>query len=128
MINFNQDTVFNLTPIDISKARSEVDGLLVNGEMIVSAFKTVRDQLLFTNKRIIAIDVQGLTGMRKSYTSLPFANVMYFTVQTPGFLEIFSDSEMTLYFSNGFTARFEFRGSVDIGAIGRYVSEYVLTK
>ena len=49
-----------------------------------------------------------------------------FNIQTPGFAELFPDSELTLTFSNGFTAEFEFKGKVDIGAIGRLISEYVL--
>ena len=65
MINFNKNSVWNLKPIDVSAVRSEVTGLLVSGEEIVCAFKTIRDQLVFTNKRIISIDVQGITGTKK---------------------------------------------------------------
>ncbi len=128
MINFNKETVFNLKPIDVANVRDEVHGLLIDGEEILSAFKTVRDQLVFTNKRIISIDVQGFTGRRKSFASMPYANVQFFTIQTPGFAEIFPDSELFLTFTNGFVARFEFRGNVDIGKIGRIISDYVLRK
>lgn len=92
------------------------------------AFQTVRDQLVFTNKRIISIDVQGLTGKRKSFGSMPYSKVQYFSVQTPGFVEIFPDSELFLMFTNGFTAKFEFKGNVDIGFIGRMISQYVLER
>ncbi len=90
------------------------------------AFQTVRDQVVFTNKRIISIDVQGITGKKKSYSSLPYSKIQYFSVQTPGFAELFPDSELFIMFSNTFTARFEFRGNVDVGLIGRMISEYVL--
>lgn len=126
MINFNKDSVWNLTPIDLSHIRRDVDGLLINGEAPIMAFKTVRDQLVFTNKRIISIDVQGVTGKRKSFTSLPYSKVQFFSIQTTGFMELVPDSELALTFSNGFTATFEFRGKVDIGEIGRVISEYVL--
>ena len=96
------------------------------GEEIVAAFRTIRDQLVFTNKRIISIDVQGLTGLKKSFAIMPYSKVQFFTIQTPGFAELVSDSELYLMFSNGFTAKFEFRGSVDIGALGRTISTYVL--
>lgn len=125
-INFNQNSVFNLKPINPSSVRSEVQGLLINGEEVMFAFQTVRDQLVFTNKRIIAIDVQGLTGRRKSFSTMPYSKVQYFSIQTPGFAEIFPDSELFLMFSSGFTAKFEFKGQVDIGTIGRMISEYVL--
>ena len=61
MISFNKNSVFNLKPIDASEVRSEIGTFLIDGEEIVAAFKTVRDQVVFTNKRIISFDVQGLT-------------------------------------------------------------------
>ena len=125
-INFNEDSVWNLRGIKPESVRADVNGLLIGGETIVSAFQTVRDQLVFTNKRIIAIDVQGVTGKRKSFTTLPYSKVQFFTIQTPGFMELFSDTELLLMFSNGFTAKFEFRGSVDIGQISRVISQYAL--
>ena len=125
-ISFNKESVFNLKPIPVENVRSEVNGLLISGEECVLAFQTVRDQLVFTNKRIISIDVQGLTGKRKSYASMPYAKIQYFSVQTPGFAEIIPDSELFLMFSNGMTATFDFKGNVDIGRISRMIAEYVL--
>lgn len=125
-ISFNTNSAFNLKPINIEAVRDEVNGLLIDGEKIEFAFQTVRDQLLFTNKRIIAIDVQGITGKRKSFATMPYSKIQYFSIQTPGFMEMFPDSELFVMFSNGFTAKFEFKGAVDIGKIGRMLSEYVL--
>ena len=127
-INFNKESVWNLKPINANSVRSELNGLLVEGEFVAAAFQTVRDQLIFTNKRIVAIDVQGLTGKRKSFASMPYSKIQYFSIQTPGFAELFPDSELFLMFTNGFTAKFEFKGAVDIGQIGRMISEYVLEK
>ncbi len=126
MINFNKNSVWDLKPIELSAVRDEVKGLLVLDENVISAFKTIRDQLIFTNKRIIAIDIQGLTGTRKSFASMPYSKIEFFTIQTPGFGELISDSELILMFSNGFVATFEFKGNVDIGKIGRTISEYVI--
>ncbi len=125
-VNFNQDSVFNLKPINSDAVRGEVNGLLINGEEVLYAFQTVRDQLVFTNKRVISIDVQGITGKKKSFSSMPYSKVQFFSIQTAGFAELIPDTELLLMFSNGFTATFEFKGQVDIGAIGRMISEYVL--
>ena len=125
-VNFNTNSVFNLKPIDVSAVRDEVNGLLIDGEQVEFAFQTVRDQLLFTNKRIISIDVQGITGKRKSFATMPYSKIQYFSIQTPGFMELIPDSELYVMFSNGFTANFEFKGAVDSGKIGRMLSEYVL--
>lgn len=126
MINFNKDSAFDLKPIPIAEVRDEVNGLLIAGEEIACAFKTIRDQLIFTNKRIISVDVQGITGKRKSFSSMPFSKVQFFAIQTPGLVELIPDSELVMTFSNGFTAKFEFKGDTDIGKIGRMISEYVL--
>ena len=126
MINFNTNSAWNLKPISTGEVRAEVSGLLIPGEKIAAGFKTIRDQLIFTNKRVISIDVQGITGARKSYASLPYSKIQFFAIQTPGFMEAVPDSELVLTFSNGFTATFEFKGNVDIGEIGRMISEFVL--
>ena len=125
-VNFNQNSVFNLKPISNDEVRGEVDGLLIADEKVEFAFKTIRHQLVFTNKRIISIDVQGITGKRKSFATMPYSKIQYFSIQTPGFMELFPDSELFVMFTNGFTAKFEFKGAVDIGKIGRMLSEYVL--
>lgn len=125
-ISFNKESVFNLKPISLDSVRNEVQGLLVNGEECIYAFQTVRDQLIFTNKRIISVDVQGFTGKRKSFASMPYSKIQYFSIQTPGLLELIPDSELYIMFSNGATAKFEFKGNTDIGKIGRMISEFVL--
>lgn len=128
MINFNKNSCFNLKPIELSEVRSEVESFLIDGEEMICAFKTVRDQVVFTNKRIISIDVQGITGKRKSFSTLPYSTIQFFSIQTQGFLEIFPDSELFIQYANGFTAEFEFKGNVDICKIGKIISQFVLTK
>ena len=125
-VNFNRESVWDLKPIPVRDVRDDVLGLLLEDEEINSAFRTVRDQLVFTNKRIISIDVQGITGRRKSFSSMPYSKIQFFSIQTPCFVVLVPDSELFLMFANGFTAKFEFKGAVDIGAIGRMISEYVL--
>ncbi len=127
MINFNKNSVWNLRPINVNEVRNELYGLLLNDEVILSAFKIIRDQLVFTNKRIVAIDVQGITGSKRSFSSLPYSKVQFFAIQTPSVMEMVKDSELYLEFSSGFSATFEFKGDVDIGQIGRMVSKYVIS-
>ena len=125
-INFNSDSVFNLKPIDVESVRGEVHALLIDGEEVLMAFQTVRDQLLFTNKRILSVDVQGITGKKRSFGTMPYSKIQFFSIQTPGFAEIFPDSELFVMFSNTFTAKFEFKGNVDVAKLGRIISEHVL--
>lgn len=127
-INFNKDSVFDLTPITRDYVYKEVDDLLIDDEKICAAFKTFRDQLVFTTHRIISVDVQGLTGKKVSYTSLPYSKIQFFSIQTPGFAELVPDSELMITFTSGFNATFEFKGNTNIGGIGRLISRYVLSK
>ena len=126
MINFNKDSVFNLRQIDIAKVRDEVSSYLIEGEEIIDAFQTIRDHVVFTNKRIISIDVQGITGKRKSFATLPYSTIQFYEIQTQGFFEIFPDTELFIQYANGFKAQFEFKGNVDICRIGKIISTYVL--
>ena len=69
----------NLKPISVDAVKGEVNGLLIGGEEVVMAFQTVRDQLIFTNKRIIAVDVQGITGKREILSApCPIPKIQYF--------------------------------------------------
>ncbi len=126
MINFNKNTVFDLKPIELSEVRDEIQTFLIESEELLCAFKTFRDQVVFTNKRIISIDVQGITGKRKSFSTLPYSTIQFFEIQTQGFMEIVPDSELFIQYANGFTAQFEFKGNVDICKIGKIISTYVL--
>ena len=127
MIDFDSQGFFSrLKKVDNSEFGKIINDFLIDGEDIIGSYKSVRDGVVFTNKRIIAIDVQGITGKRKSFSTMPYSKIQYFSIQTPGFAEIFPDCELFIMFSNGFTAKFEFKGQVDIGQIGRMISAFVL--
>lgn len=101
-----------------------VQDILIEEEKPISAYKGIRDIVVFTTKRIIAINVQGLTGKKKDFTSLPYSKIQAFSVETAGMLDL--DAELELYFSGIGKVRFEFSGACDIVAIGRVIGRYVL--
>ena len=61
----------NLKEIAQKQVKSEVNNMLVTGENIIQCFQTVRDQVVFTDKRVIVVNVQGITGKKTSYFSYP---------------------------------------------------------
>lgn len=115
---------FNLKQIDLSKVRKEVLDFLVGGEDMVQAFETIRDQVIFTTKRILVVNVQGITGKKKSYISYPYSKVQYFGVESAGLLDI--DSELILAFNDGSKLSFDFRSNVDIIKISQCIAQFVL--
>lgn len=126
MFNFS-NSVFKLRSISESDVIKDIRTFMLPGENIVSAFRSGRDQVVFTDKRIIALDVKGITGSRKEFSTLPYSKIVHFTVQTPGFLEFNNDSELVVAYSNGALIQFEFSGgNVNILEIAQIISRYVL--
>lgn len=124
MIDFQNSSYFKLSPIDSQAATKEIAPLLVADEEVQSAFKGIRDSVIFTNKRVIAVNVQGMTGKKRDYTSLPYSKVQAFSVETAGTFDL--DAELDLSFSGLGTVRFEFKGQVDIRALAQLIGSYVL--
>jgi hypothetical protein len=124
MIDFQNGSVFKLQHAREDDLGPEVAQLLIPDEKIVSCFKAVRDFVVFTNKRLIAVNVQGMTGKKRDFTSLPYNKIQAFSVETAGTLDL--DAELDLWFSGLGKVRLEFRGKVDIRDLGNMIASYVL--
>jgi hypothetical protein len=79
---------------------------------------------VFTTKRIIAVNVQGITGSKKDFTSLPYKNIVAYSVETSGTFDL--DSELEIYFSAVGKVKFEFTGKTSIVEISKVISRHVL--
>lgn len=131
MIDFKNATFFKLKKVENEKAEPLVGPLLISDESIISTYKGLRDQVVFTNKRIISMNAQGITGTKQDYTSMPYSKIQVYSVETVGLGEKLwhgnmSDCELELYFSGVGKVKFEFRGESDIKEICKMISEYVL--
>jgi hypothetical protein len=124
MIDFKNSSVFKLKPIDVDDSREDFQKFMIDGEVIFAAFKSIRDQVVFTNKRIIAANVQGITGSKVDYTSLPYSKIQAFSVESSGTLDL--DCEIEVYLSELGMAKFEIKGSFDLIQFNQHISQYVL--
>ena len=124
MIDFKNAEYLKLKPVDNSAFSDMIQPMFVQGEQIIGSFKTVRDGVVFTNKRIFAINVQGITGKKVDYTSLPYSKIQAFSVETAGVLDL--DSELELWFSGLGKVKFDFVSKADVSQICRMISELVL--
>ena len=122
-IDFKNASFFKLKETNLTEAKELVLPILLDGEEIFNAFRGIRDYVLFTDKRIISVNVQGVTGTKKDFTSLPYSHIQSFSVETAGKLDL--DSELTLYFSFG-TVKFEFKSSFDIKSFSKFIGNYIL--
>ena len=119
------DTILgNASEMDAASLQKEYGPLLCEGEFIEKAFRLIRDKWVFTNKRLIIQDIQGITGKKKEYMSIPYRSIERFSVETAGVLDL--DSELELWFSGLGKVKFEFTGNADVAAICRSISGFVL--
>lgn len=124
MIDFKNAEFLKLNPVDNSTYAARIQPMFVNGEEIIASFKTIRDGVVFTTKRIFAINIQGITGKKVDYTSLPYSKIQAFSVETAGVLDL--DSELELWFSGLGKVKFDFVNRADVSQICRMISERVL--
>lgn len=124
MIDFKNGSLFKLKKNNTPTHVSSVQPLMVLGERVISEYAALRDYIIFTNKRIIAVNVQGVTGKKKDFTTLPYSKIQAFSIETAGVLDL--DSELEIYFSGLGKIKFEIAGKNDIAEIGKIISEKIL--
>ncbi len=98
-MEFREKPMQNLIRIKEKEICKNVQALLLDGESIVGAYKTVRDQAVFTSHRIFMVDMQGVTGTRQQIFVLPYRKVLHFGIQTAGFGDPLQTSELTVCFA-----------------------------
>lgn len=90
------DTILgNASEMDAASLQKEYGPLLCEGEFIEKAFRLIRDKWVFTNKRLIIQDIQGITGKKKEYMSIPYRSIERFSVETAGTFDM--DADMKLW-------------------------------
>lgn len=124
MIDFENGDVFKLRKVKDEKVDNNILTLLVPKEEIIGVYKSVRDYVVFTNRRFISVNIQGVTGKKRDYTIMPYSKISVFSIETSGVLDI--DSELQLYFSGVGRVTFEFTGNSDIVEIGQMISRHLL--
>ena len=124
MIDFENARFIKLRLVKDTTFQKMVNPLFVDEETIVMSFQSVRDGIVFTNKRIISINIQELTGKKKDFTSLPYSKISAFSVESAGVFDM--DSELELWYAGLGKVRFELVGRADISAICRVISEHAL--
>lgn len=124
MIDFENGDVFKLRKVKDEKVDNNILTLLVPKEEIIGVYKSVRDYVVFTNRRFISVNIQGVTGKRRDYTIMPYSKISVFSIETSGVLDM--DSELQLYFSGVGRVTFEFTGNSDIVEIGQMISRHLL--
>lgn len=88
----------NASKIDPSKIQQEFSQVLAPGEVVEHAYQLIRDYFVFTDKRFVLVDKQGLTGSKVEYHSIPYKNITHFSVETAGSFDL--DAELKIWISS----------------------------
>ena len=108
-MEFREKPMQNLIRIKEKEICKNVQALLLDGESIVGAYKTVRDQAVFTSHRIFIVDMQGVTG-----------------IQTAGFGDPLQTSELTVCYADEHEMKFGFIGQEELLAVAQAISRCIL--
>jgi len=100
--------------------------LLIDNEEIEMGFKLIRDTFIFTNKRLILVDVQGLTGSKTEYKSITYKSITRFSVETAGTFDL--DAELKIWVSSELNPSIvkQFNKSVNVYDVQKVLAHHVL--
>lgn len=115
----------NASEVDAGKIGQEFGYLLAPGERVERAYKLVRDLILLTDKRLVLIDKQGLTGRKTAFHSIPYRAITQFSVETAGTVDL--ESELKVWISGGSgPLEITLGRGVDVREVQAVLAAYVL--
>ena len=111
--------------VSVEKIKEEFAPVLIEGEQLLKAFKVVRDLFVFTNKRLILVDKQGLTGSKADYQTIPYSSITRFSKESQGMLDL--DAELKIWIrGESQPIRKEFGKNKHINEVYHILSTYTL--
>ena len=116
----------NASQKDIEKTERQLEDILTTTENVELAFSLIRDLIVFTDKRLILVDKQGMTGKKTSYKSFPYRSISRFSVETAGHFDL--DAELKIWVSSAEepAETLTFRSDKSVIAIQKALAEAVL--
>lgn len=81
--------------VSVEKISAEFESVLVPGESIQKAYKVIRDMFVFTNKRLILVDKQGITGSKADFMTIPYGSITKFSKESAGLMDL--DAELKIW-------------------------------
>ncbi|KAA9325358.1 PH domain-containing protein [Hymenobacter busanensis] len=115
----------NASESDINETQQELLRILASDERVERAYAIIRDQIIFTNKRLILVDKQGVTGKKRELLSVPYRSIERFSMETTGHFDL--ESELHIWV-RGMAAPISktFRNDQTIHDVARALAEYAL--
>ena len=122
-MGFLDGIIGNASRVDPQAAAQEYGRLLAQDEQVHAAYLLVRDALLFTTRRLVMVDKQGVTGRKVQYHSVPYRSITHFSVETAGTFDL--DAELTIWISGGQGIVKQFGRGVDVYEVQALLAAFV---
>lgn len=117
----------NAGSVSLDDLNKKYGQLLTDSENIELGFKLVRDTFIFTNKRLILVDVQGLTGSKTEYKSIAYKSISRFSIETAGTFDL--DAELKIWVSSELnpSIKKQFNKAVNVYEVQKVLAHHVLS-
>lgn len=114
----------NASEVSVGEIQREYDNVLSSSEQVQKAYKLIRDMFIFTNKRLILVDKQGVTGKKVEYHSIPYKSITHFSIETSGHFDL--DAELKIWISGTQNPIVkQFNKSLNIYEVQAVLADYV---
>ncbi|ENK1243385.1 PH domain-containing protein [Clostridium botulinum] len=87
----------NASEVNIMEVEKEYSNILAENESVEKSYRLIRDMFIFTNKRLILVDKQGMTAKKIEYHSIPYKSITHFSIETAGNFDL--DAELKIWIS-----------------------------
>jgi hypothetical protein len=115
----------NASEVDIQKLNEEYKPILVDGEFIEKGYKLIRDMFVFTNKRLILVDKQGITGSKVDFVTIPYGSIIKFSKESAGLLDF--DAELKIWVrGEALPIKKQFGKDNNINEVYQVLSQHIL--
>ncbi len=115
----------NASEVNVEDIQTEFTPILADGESVIMAYQVVRDMFVFTNRRLVLVDKQGMTGKKVDYHSLPYKSITHFAVETSGHFDM--DAELKIWVSGMREPMVkELKKGTDVVGVQKTLAQYVL--
>ncbi|OLF77564.1 helicase [Pseudoalteromonas haloplanktis] len=115
----------NASEVDDADLEKVLANTLIEGERVEKAYKVVRDMFIFTNKRLILLDKQGVTGSKMEMISIAYSKITKFSKESAGHFDL--DAELKIWVgSDPNPIRKDFKAGDNINDVYRIISQYSL--
>lgn len=124
-MGFLDTFIGNASEVDPSQAQSDFSQIFAQGEKVQKAYTLIRDYFIFTDRRLILVDKQGITGHKVEYHSIPYKNVTHFSIETAGHFDL--DAELKIWISGSSSPiNKRFNHKLNIYELQSVLAHYVL--